>query len=358
MGGSISKEPGTVIESGIIGSKDKSYITTVIQALYNIPSLKDYFSKKLYNENPNKHLSILFNKIVTKPLNKINFQEEGKNILQILRNEYKLNQANTPGEFLVQILLVLKYEEKNILNHNWEEYTLKTPQLLANLSDNKKALDDILDKNIIHFNTIFSAMFFGIFLAKRKMQNITNVLYFYNFYCVYELSIPEILKNMENKGKIKYNDEQTPNIHLIDCIKEMKETHIELFNKEQCYSEYYIYNTPNILIFLIKRDLENYSTFRGKIIFEENIDLTQNILFNQNNQSNKYKLISIISEYKYKDKEVVFSSDGKDYPFYKTVFRGENDNFYYYGKKNSTKKWDLTIDDENYFHDILIYMRY
>ena len=72
--------------------------------------------------------------------------------------------ASNPGEILIQILSVLKYEEKEMKTPNWEKYILNKPDLFNNITDDKKALNDILDLNKEHFNSSFSSMFFGVFL--------------------------------------------------------------------------------------------------------------------------------------------------------------------------------------------------
>ena len=53
---SKSKEKNeNIIEEGELGEKDKSYITTVIQVLYNIKIFKEYFIINEYNKNHNKY---------------------------------------------------------------------------------------------------------------------------------------------------------------------------------------------------------------------------------------------------------------------------------------------------------------
>jgi len=207
--------------------------------------------------------------ILKTKLSEINFDEEAINILSCLRKNYGLNRGNTPGEILIQILLVLKYEEKEISTEQWEKVVYKNQELFSNITNEQKALNDLLDKNMEHFNTNFSNMFFGVFLAKRKFLDLNNILYFYNFYCVYELNMPQIYQNLISKGKIMQNGDQLPQVNLIDCLYEMQEPHNETFNNYNCSVKYYMFNAPNILIFFIKSDDTNYETFRGNIIFQE-----------------------------------------------------------------------------------------
>ena len=237
--------------------------------------------------------------------------------------------GNTPGDILIQILLVLKYEDKEIKQENWEKVVMNNQQLFNNIRDEKQALDDILEKNMAHFNTTFSGMFFGLFLAKRKFMDINNILYFYNFYCVYELNMPRIYQNMIYKGKINNNQEQLPKLNLIDCIREMQETHTDIFNKKNCFV----------------------------------IDFSPVI---QNTQTNRFKLVSIIDQKKYNEKAKekdnkgvcwFFSSDDEDKSEYKATFRDENDKFSYYKNGNSIKNCELNIEDLDYYHHILIFMR-
>ena len=363
--GSQSPSTNEEVITGNLGIKDISYVSSVIQVLYNISDFKKYFFENSYNKNPNKYLSILMHKLLKTKLSEINFDEAATNILTCLRMNYGLSRGNTPGEILIQILLVLKYEEKEILTERWEKVVTRNPQLFKNITNDKEALNDILDKNIEHFNTNFSAMFFGIYLTKRKFLDLNNILHFYNFYCVYELNMPRIYYNMVNKGKIYNNQNKLPKLNLIDCIKEMQETHIEIFDKKKCLIEYYMFNAPNFLIFLLKSDEPKFDSFRGNILFEEICDFSQVII---NTQSNRFKLISVINQKKYivkkreKDDKGVswFSNDyenDEDKNEYKAIFRDENDMFSYYKNGNNIKHCQLQIEDLDYYHHILIFMR-
>ena len=355
-----------IIEEGELGEKDKSYITTVIQVLYNIKIFQEYFINNEYKENPNKYLSILMKKIVTKRLNEIDFVEEGNQVSKLLRTKYDFIVGKTPGEIIIQILLILKYEEKEIITNDWEKFVYNKPELFKNIPNKENALNDLLKLNMNHYNTAFSSMFFGIFYAKRKLPRYTEILYFFNFYCVYEINMPQIYEKMINKGKIKNDDYNLPKIELIDCIKEMQETQNELFKDENCFSEYYMFSTPKILIFLLKSEDKNIETpFRGIITFEENSDFSEVI---KNEQSSKYKLISIINKKRYaskkKDKnDVQWMENANDdeideKSIYKAIFRNENDQFCEYGKYNSENNCQLEIDDIEYYHEILIFMKY
>ena len=364
--GSQSPSDNEEVITGNLGIKDISYVSSIIQVLYNLPEFKEYFFKNLYEKNPNKHLSILMDKILRKKLSEINFDDVSINILSCLRLNYGLSKGKTPGEILIQILLVLKYEEKEISIEQWEKVVSKNQELFRNITNEQNALNDILDKNFSHFNSHFSTMFFAVFLSKRKFLELNNILYFYNFYCVYELNIPRIYHNLINKKKLSNNGDQLPKINLIDCIQEMQETHIEIFDKKKCYIEYYMFNAPDFLIFLLKSDDPKYDAFRGNILFEENYNFSRVI---QNSQSNKFKLISVINQKKYivkqkeKDEKGVswFNNDYEsdvDNKEYKAIFRDEKGNFCYYEKDNDIKHCQLQIEDYDYFHHILIFKRY
>ena len=175
--GSQTPTPNEEVITGNLGIKDISYVSSVIQVLYNLSEFKEYFFQNLYQKNQNKYLSILMHKILKTKLSEINFDEEAINILSCLRKNYGLNRGNTPGEILIQILLVLKYEEKEISTEQWEKVVYKNQELFSNITNEQKALNDLLDKNMEHFNTNFSNMFFGVFLAKRKFLDLNNILY-------------------------------------------------------------------------------------------------------------------------------------------------------------------------------------
>ena len=367
MGGSSSKKKETLVEQGKLGDNDKSHITSVIQILYNIKEFTKYLIQKKFNENPNKHLSILMKNIISKQLNNLDFIKEGNEIIKILRTKYGINPASNPGEFLMHILLVLKYEEREIITPNWEQYAFKNPELFNNLSDNNKALNDILEINKNHFNSDFSSLFFGIFCAKRTLESNNSILNFYNFYCIYELNMPLIYQNMINKGKIKDDpNNYLPKIDLIDCIKEMQENQNELFNKENCITQYYMFNAPNILIFYLKSEEKDLDTFRGIILFEENMDFSPVII---NKQPNKFKLISMINKDRYKAKAKARKKDDKGAQWmespdddeksnYMGVFRDEKGKLGYYGANQNINNYELNIDDIDYYHEILIFKRF
>ena len=177
--------------------------------------------------------------------------------------------------------------------------------------------------------------------------------------------MPRIYHNLINKRKLINNRDQLPKINLIDCIKEMQETHIEIFNKQKCYIEYYMFNAPDFLIFLLKLDDPKFDNYRGNILFEENYDFSPVI---KNTQSNRFKLVSVINQKKYivkkreKDDKGVswFNNDNEsdeDDKEYKSIFRDEKGNFCFYKKDNDIKHCQLLVEDYDYFHHILIFKR-
>ena len=212
--GNSPKNDEEVMIKGEIEKKDMSHIISVLQVLYHIPDFKKYFIQKEYNPNNNKDLSIFMDNLVSNKLDQIDFYNEAAKVSKILRNKYNLKSVETSGEILIQILMILKYEEKEMKTENWQEYVVKNPSLFNKISNNKSALDDILDLNRDHFNTTFCASFFGIFCAERNFFETNNILYFYNFYCVYELNMPQIYQNLISKGKIMQNGDQLPQVNL------------------------------------------------------------------------------------------------------------------------------------------------
>ena len=52
------------------------------------------------------------------------------------------------------------------------------------------------------------------------------------------------------------------------------------------------------------------------------------------------------------------NADDDEKDFYKTIFRNENDQFCEYGKRNSVNNCKLEIDDVDYYHEMLIFMRW
>ena len=59
MGSASSEEKkDQEIIAGNMGIKDISYISSVIQVLYNLPLLKNYFLQNNYQQSPNKPLGV------------------------------------------------------------------------------------------------------------------------------------------------------------------------------------------------------------------------------------------------------------------------------------------------------------
>ena len=108
--GNSPKNDEEVMIKGEIEKKDMSNIISVLQVLYHIPDFKKYFIQKEYNRNNNKHLSIFMDDLVSNQLDQIDFYNEAAKVSKILRNKYNLKSAETSGEILIQILMILKYE--------------------------------------------------------------------------------------------------------------------------------------------------------------------------------------------------------------------------------------------------------
>lgn len=358
MGGSDSKE-------------DLSHVSTVIQLLYNISDFRNYFLQKQYEENdkPNnnskKYLSKLMNDIISKDPDDIKFNKCVEKITECLKDNYKLDIAETPGQNLILILMILKYEEKLINTESWEKHVNKVPQLFNNCINEKMALNDILEQNRDHFNTSFCGMFFGIFLTRRKYMDSNNILFFYDFYCTYELNMPLIYQNMINEGKIFINNNninQLPQLNLIDCIMEMMQTHTGKYNGKDCFVEYNMFNAPNYLIFLLKSSEPNFEDFRGNIFFPENFNFSQVI---QNTQPNMFRLFGVINQGRYQSKAVYEkgekwsqNEEDCDNKKFKAIFRDEKINQYcYYNKDDEKKNCQLQINDTEYYHHVIIYKR-
>ena len=135
--GNSPKNDEEVMIKGEIEKKDMSHIISVLQVLYHIPDFKTYFIQKEYNPNPNnnKHLSNFMDDLVSNKLDQIDFYSEAAKVSKILRNKYNLKSAETSGEILIQILMILKYEEKEMKTENWQEYVVKNPSLFNKISD-------------------------------------------------------------------------------------------------------------------------------------------------------------------------------------------------------------------------------
>ena len=129
------------------------------------------FSKQ--NKNEEKNLNIEISKeeddnAFIKPVLKLDYgieeeyvkEEEDLNLVKGLK--LKLDKDKVPNIIQNDIFKLSreiqesKENEQNVINEVENQ--------------NQKALNDLLDKNMEHFNTNFSNMFFGVFLAKRKEE--------------------------------------------------------------------------------------------------------------------------------------------------------------------------------------------
>ena len=356
MGASSNKDDEAI--EGELSMNDKSFMTTILQVLFNIKELRDYLKNEISEK---KYLSYSLKELFQKRPSRIDWDKSSIEIIKILKKYYNLQMEQTPGKELIQILMVLKYEEKEKLLPNWEEEVSYNKQLFNNIWNEKAALNDILDINRDNFDTTLASNFFGILLTKRKFMN-SNIMHFYNFYCVYEMNLPGIYVNMVNKRKIMHDNNTLPKLNLIDCIKEMQETKIQIYDNQQCFTEYYMFNAPNYLIFILNNQAPNQESYRGHILFEPFSDFSNVIL---NTQTNKFKLFAVINSKRYNQKNQKekggvswFQNKEEDNKQYRALIADEGSrNFFYYNDNNNETSCDLEIIDENYFHNILIFSR-
>ena len=317
-------------------NNDFSFIFTILQALNNLSSFKNFIVNYKLKEDE-KLLSLYLQNIFKNDVNN-KLIYNSKLIQYIIIKRFYYIEDN-PGKLIFQILELLRQEHKN-------------KQLPIDINN-----QNINNNEIIAFNNFISkyskenfnnqiAQLFHFFLQKRIMFNNNIINYSYNFNCIFEFNLLDIF----NAGKCGFNMQtQLPMINLFECISATLSPKFTNFNNMQCMEQEFLYSTSSYLIFIMNRRGENNNYYCGHFIYSDIINLSQFIVRNDN--KNEYILTSIIKERMNLIKNNSDNEENTNYN-YITINRDENGQFYYYEGKS--KKNGMFVNNE-YFEHVLIY---
>ena len=336
-------------------NNDKSIIYSIIQILYNLKEFKKYISEKDFPQDCKKPLNMMLKRIFKKSESKINLDKYSRKIHKIINKNYRLDIGETAGKILIQILELLNYEENGNKITIWEESLKQNPQFMKNTYIQMEALKDFEATYKQNNDTQIAKFFQGTLLNRRVMQNPMNsCMNFFSYFSVYEINLTSLYDNLNSMGINLQNLQiKKDEIPLNKCLTYMINKKIEMYNGMPCFSEIYIFNPPQFLIFYVYRasDSKNDDV---DVSFSERTDLKEFIV--NKNSGTSYDLIGIIKERKI---VVKLSVDGtyedndpnnKDFPMnkYLAIFKNEN-KFYYYNNKNKKKEFNLSEKDNIYF---------
>ena len=318
-------------------NNDFSFIFTILQALNNLSSFKNFIVNYKLKEDE-KLLSLYLQKIFKNDVNN-KLIYNSKLIQYIIIKRFYYIEDN-PGKLIFQILELLRQEHKN-------------KKLPIDIKNNQ----NINNNEIIAFNNFISeyskenfnnqiAELFHFFIQKRIMFNNNIINYSYNFKCIFEFNLLDIF----NSGKCSLNMQtQLPMINLFECISATLSPKFTNFNNMQCMEQEFLYSTSSYLIFIMNRRGENNNYYCGHFLYNDTINLSQFIVRDDN--KNEYILTSIIKE---RMNLIQNNSDNGENTIYNyiTINRDENGQFYYY--EGNLKKNGM-FENNEYFEHVLIY---
>ena len=332
---------------GLSNKNSNSYLNSVIQCLYNIQELTNFFisdknflnlteesfsnEEKIILNNIEitkdslsfKYLEVLFYLYHKKQNNKYIKNYSPINILKYIQTQkpdiFQKNKERNPKEFLGYLIKTLKEEleeEENIKNlENEEDFILMNSLDVNEEILYKKYLNNFKFKNNSIIDKYLAGIEFISFTCDKCKEQENNFQHFYNL----EFQLTKIEKNLINLG-ITFE-----NISLEDCFKYYFKNHITSQNCKKCKNNdnnilsQKIFLCPKILIISIGNIREKRDLFK----LDEEINLNDYI-----KESNEgYKLIGII---------VLYNQTGS------------SERYYAYCYNNKENKWYCFVDDYIY----------
>ena len=281
----ITNDDNSYKPKGLYNLGLSSYMNSLLQCLYYVQELRDYFIKnknKFTDEKPTCKAfaevmyGLKFDKKDYFEANEFKKIMESKNALF---SGFKAGDAKDLYFNLIDSFLNELTKEKNEKNSNEE----KVVDLTKKLESFKVSNDDI-DNNIINY------LFIGHYETAYKCQNFKNI-YTYSFnpdtYILFDLE--KISKYDENK-----------NLSIYDCFEyNYQRNNKTSFFCDKCKqeennnAEEIIFIPPKILVLILDRG--HGKKYRGKVEFTKDLDLRDLIDkdFKGYKGNSKYKLIGV-----------------------------------------------------------------
>ena len=318
----ILYESPTLVGLENIGAK--CFINSTLQCLSQTKDLTKYFLNKKYedriinnnialNNKNDSQLAPVYLELIQKLWeingNKKYSPNKFNNTLYNISSIFKNAKSVGPKDLVVFILEQLHKELKKVINND----NLNNAQNLNQY--NQISAFNYFFNDFKNNTSIISDIFFGVNETTTMCLNCKtifsqkglNIPICYDFGNFYFLSFPlEEIRNMKMNNSFNQSV-QTINFNVLnlnDCFcYNQKSEYFTGENQNFCnicklyYDSFFnskIYVSPNVLILILDRRIENISDI--KVYFTETIDITQFVLCKESNSQLIYELYGVISE--------------------------------------------------------------
>lgn len=256
-------------KEGLINLLNDCYIISFLQILFHTPNflniLKDLNNKK--EEGIIKHLIL----VSEYPFNAKYFYNL-KKLLEIINPEYSNPYSNDSQEFGIDLINFLILEYKGQINELNDEILYYQEKDIFNAK--KLALERYTSTYQNKINEIEKLFLFNQIDIFYKLNNIK----------------PQIFSNLHMELTLQKGKSY---IHINELIDNKYNIEVNDYNPNNIYIKSKLISLPKILIISINRALNNERINDAKIIFEDILDLKNNIdydLFNENDKKTTYNL--------------------------------------------------------------------
>ena len=346
-------ESPTLIGLENIGAK--CFINATLQCLSQTKNLTKYFLNKKYedriinnnvalNNKNDSQLAPAYLELIQKLWeingNKKYSPNKFNNTLYNISSIFKNTKNVGPKDLVVFVLEQLHKELKKAVNNGNSNNSQNLNQY------NQKSAFDYFFNDFTNNTSIISDIFFGVNETKSICLNCKtafsqkglNIPICYDFGNFYFLSFPlEEIRNMKMNNCMNNQTVQNPNFNVLnlnDCFfYNQKSEYFTGENKNFCnicklyYDSIFnskIYVSPNILILILDRGIENINDI--KVYFTETIDITQFVIFKESSPL-IYKLYGVVSQ---------VNQDGSSQHFIASCKSPINNKWYKYDDTNVT----------------------
>ena len=283
------------------------YMNSTLQALSNTDKLTNYFLEE-FNYNPNdmtKKMSNEYYKVLTNLWDKK--KKEGSyspnDFKNVLSNENPLFagvQANDSKD-LINFLLERFHNELNVKNNSSNVYNYNVNQL-----DEQQTFNSFFQDFRNNYNSIISAIFYGIIETKTKCSLCNNIKYNFQVFSFLEFPLEQVnifcFQNGRRISLEKINDFY-PDIDLMECFEYNQKAELMCGNNQMycnicnttanAFYQTLLYSLPLYLIINLNRGKN--AVYQCNVNFPEQINLL-NYVYCKNGVTT-YNLYAVICHY-------------------------------------------------------------
>ena len=276
------QENNTKFPIGLKNYELNCYMNSTIQCLYHIKKFRDWFNGKEISEDDNPvlyGLNIIFQKLTNddKPFTLQKF----KKIIGDIDDSFQGSNGADATDLLKTIISEINIEQ--LINEE-EDNNDKSEQTNDSL-DESNELEVFNDcKGLINKN-IITKIFINYFKTTYICQNEKHKTYYFEYESILEFNLKD-LKNSIISIKDCFNNYETI-IEEKDNYCSKCKIHIN------CSSQKNIYQTSDYLIIIL--DYGKGKIFKGKVIFDEYINIRDYVQEDKNNQN--FRLIGAVIHY-------------------------------------------------------------